>query len=342
MQGSIHLFERMPQIDARPVAANDHALSVVRSNPLVGLIRNARSHRNAGGGNGGGDPEGVIVTTPRRRNELPGILQDFAARGVDCVAIDGGDGTVRDVLTCGAGIFGDSWPVLIVLPNGKTNALALDLGIPVGWTLNEALEALRLGHAVRRKPIVITQCDDPTAQVRGFIMGAGVFNRTIALGQRSHDLGAFNAAAIGMTAVWSVLQAMFGGRDNPWRRGTKMRLRDGSGVELPHHGGLPVEERFFLFASTLENFPFGIDPFRGISESLRVALLDNPRRSLLLRILALARGTASAATMRRGAHALGTEALEMELSDSFILDGEAFPAGHYRMTTGAKLRFVVP
>ena len=106
MQGSIHLFERLPHIDARPAAANDHALSAVRSSPLVGLIRNARSHRNAGGDGGGSEPEGVIVTSPRRRNELPGILADFAARGVDCIAIDGGDGTVRDVLTCGAGVFG--------------------------------------------------------------------------------------------------------------------------------------------------------------------------------------------------------------------------------------------
>lgn len=342
MQGSVHLFENLPQIDARPAAANNHALAAVRSNPLIGLIRNARSHRNASGGNGGLEPDGVIVTAPRRRDELPGILADFAARGVDCIAIDGGDGTVRDVLTCGAGVFGDSWPALIVLPNGKTNALAIDLGIPVGWSLDEALEAMRLGHVVRRQPIVITERGNPAAQVRGFIMGAGVFNRAIALGQRSHDLGAFNAAAVGVTLVWSVMQALFGGRNNPWRRGTTMRLRDGDGAELPHYGGLPANERYLMVASTLENFPIGIDPFRGITESLRVGVLDNPRRSLLLRIGALARGTASEATMRRGGHALGSEALDVDLSDSFILDGEAFPAGQYRLTAGAKLRFVVP
>lgn len=342
MQRSIHLFERLPQIEARPAAVQDHALAAVRSNPLVGLIRNARSHRNAGGGNGGIEPTGVIVTAPRRRDELHGILAGFAARGVDCIAIDGGDGTVRDVLTCGAGVFGDSWPALIVLPNGKTNALALDLGIPVGWTLDEALEAMRLGHVVRRQPLVIAESGNPEAQVRGFIMGAGVFNRAIALGQRSHDLGAFNAAAVGVTLAWSVVQALFGGRNNVWRRGTPMRLRDSDGVELPHHGGLPANERYLMVASTLENFPVGIDPFRGVTKSLRVGVLDNPRRSLLLRIGALARGTASEATLRRGAHALGMDALEADLSDSFILDGEAFPAGRYRLSAGAKLRFVVP
>lgn len=342
MHSGIHLFERLPQIDAQPVAANDHVLSAVRSNPLVGLIRNGRSHRNEGGGNGGVDPEGVIATAPRQRSELLGIMSDFAARGVDCIAIDGGDGTVRDVLTCGAAVFGDSWPTLIVLPNGKTNALALDLGIPVGWPLEEALAAMRQGHSAPRQPLVVTQRDNSNAQVRGFIMGAGAFNRGIALGQRSHDLGAFNAAAVAVTAGWSILQALFGGKNNAWRRGTKMRVHQEDGSELPHLGGLPADERYLVFASTMQNFPAGIDLFRGISQPLRVGVMDNVRRGLVLRIGALMRGTASAATMRRGAHVLGAETLDIDLADSFILDGEAFPPGDYRLSAGAKLRFVVP
>lgn len=342
MHSTIHLFERLPQVDSPPQASNDHALSAVRSNPVVGLIRNARSHRNGGDDDGGRDPEGVIATAPGRRSELPSILRDFAARGVDCIAIDGGDGTVRDVLTCGAGIFGESWPTLILLPNGKTNALASDLGVPVGWSMEEALAAMRQGHAVIRQPIVISQRDNPDAQVRGFIMGAGVFNRAIALGQRSHDLGAFNAAAVGVTTAWTVLQALLGGSSNPWRRGSRMRLRDENGAELPHLGGLPANQRYLLLASTLERFPAGIDLFRGISQTLQVAVLDNPRRSVLLRMGALVRGTASEATMRRGVHLLGAETLDVDLADSFILDGEAFPAGQYRLSTGAKLRFVVP
>lgn len=266
------------------------------------------------------------------------ILADFAARRVDCIAIDGGDGTVRDVLSCGAGIFGESWPMLVILPHGKTNALALDLGIPTDWTLEDALAAIRNGGIVRRQPLVITQRDNAEAQVRGFIMGAGVFVRCIALGQRSHDLGAFNAAVVGMTTMWSLLQAFFGGRTNPWRRGTHMRVRGEDGGEIEHLGGLPADQRYLLFASTLEKFPAGLKPFRGLTDTLRVALLDNPKRGLLLRFGALIRGTASAATMRRGAHVFDGEGMELDLADSFILDGEAFPAGHYRLNAGAKLR----
>ena len=347
MQRSIHLFERLPQIDASPAPANDGALSPVRNTPLVGLIRNSRSYHNGGGsGENGAKPHGasedVIVTTPQRRSELADILSDFATRRVDCIAIDGGDGTVRDVLSCGAGIFGDSWPTLIILPHGKTNALALDLGIPTDWTLEQALAAIRGGNIERRQPLVITQMDNAGAQVRGFIMGAGVFTRCIALGQRSHDLGAFNAAVVGMTTAWSVLQAFFGNGDNPWRKGTRMHLRTGDGKDVEHLGGLPENERYLLFASTLKKLPAGLNPFRGINETLRVALLDNPSRGLLLRIAALMRGTASAATRRRGGHVFDGEDMDLELSGSFILDGEAFPAGHYRLNAGAKLRFVVP
>ena len=68
---------------------------------------------------------------------------------IDYLVVDGGDGTVRDVLTCGAGIFGESWPTLIVLPNGKTNALAADLGLPTNWSLSDAMEAIQF-HGVFR------------------------------------------------------------------------------------------------------------------------------------------------------------------------------------------------
>ncbi|KLI64682.1 diacylglycerol/lipid kinase family protein [Aurantiacibacter marinus] len=352
MQKSIHLFERLPRIDASPagadsLAADDGVVFPVRSKPLVGLIRNRRSYHNGDERNQRGAvpasaTEDVIVRSPGLRSELTEILAEFAALRVDCVAIDGGDGTVRDVLSCGAAIFGESWPTVIILPHGKTNALALDLGIPTDWTLEEALAAIHNGNIKRRQPLVMTQWDNAEAQVRGFIMGAGVFNHCIALGQRSHDLGAFNAAVVGVTTGWSVLQAIFGGKGNVWRRGTRMRVRSADGSEVEHLGGLPANERYLLFASTLENFPAGLNPFRGISNPLRVAMLDNPGRGLLLRIAGLMRGTASAATKRRGAHAFGSEGLELDLSESFILDGEAFPAGQYRLSVGAKLRFVVP
>lgn len=342
MHGSIHLFERLPQVDAIPRAANDRALSSVRTRPLVGLIRNARSHRNEGRLDADALPEGVLLATPGRRSELVGVLADFAAKRVDYIAIDGGDGTVRDVLTCGAGVFGDSWPMLIVLPGGKTNALALDIGVPTDWSLDDALAAVQDGGIVRRQPLVVAQRDNERAQVRGFVLGAGVFNHVIALGQRSHDLGAFNQTVVAITTVWSAAQAMLGLPGNKWRTGTPMRIRRSDGTQLPHRGGLPQDERYLLFASTLQTFPAGMDPFRDVEDPLQVAVIDNPGRRLLLSLPSIFRGTSGAATRRRGYHAFGDSAVDIDIGDAFILDGEAFPAGQYRLSAGPKLRFVVP
>ncbi|MFB0612010.1 diacylglycerol/lipid kinase family protein [Aurantiacibacter poecillastricola] len=346
MHGSIHLFDRLPQVDAlprpAPRAANDRTVSPVRSKPLVGLIRNDRSHRNMAQAHGDRHDDNIVLATPRRRSELADILSDFAQRGVDCIAIDGGDGTVRDVLTCGAGVFGESWPPLIVLPHGKTNALAIDLGIPSDWTLDDALVAMQRTVPARRQPLVVRQRGNARAQVHGFVLGAGAYNRAINLGQRSHDLGAFDSAVVFITALWSVAQAVLGRSGNPWREGTRMRLRGPTGKDLPHRGGLPEDERYMLFATTLGSLPAGLNPFRGISQVLKVAVLDSARRGLLLRLGSILRGRAGEKTRAMGYHAFGEEALDMEIGDAFIIDGEAFPAGRYRISAGPKLRFVVP
>jgi diacylglycerol kinase (ATP) len=44
----------------------------------------------------------------------------------------------------------------------------------------------------------------------------------------------------------------------------------------------------------------------------------------------------------RGYHQLATEAFTMEVGEPFILDGEAFPPGRYRVSLGPQLRFVAP
>ncbi|MEO7553007.1 MAG: diacylglycerol kinase family protein [Alteraurantiacibacter sp.] len=338
----IHLFERLPQFDATQPELAVQPAPPVRSEPLVGLIRNPRSHGHARADDPAASLPGVITAAPSQRNELPQILADFAARQVDYIAIDGGDGTVRDVLSCGAGVFGDAWPTLILLPSGKTNALAYDLGVPRLWPLAEALQAARRDSHVIRRPLVVAQADDELSQVRGFVMGAGVFTRSISLGQDAHRYGAFNAAAVAVTALWSVLQAFFGGKNNPWRQTARLALRTGDGQEMAHSGGSPASDRFMVFASSLEGFPAGLRPFGELQAPVRLAVLDNPRRSVLLRLPLIFRGHISQTVLRKGMHLYGGEQFEIELSEAFILDGEAFPPGHYRVFAGPRLRFIVP
>ena len=45
---------------------------------------------------------------------------------------------------------------------------------------------------------------------------------------------------------------------------------------------------------------------------------------------------------KAGLHQLGAEGLEIEVTEPVILDGEAFPAGRYRVEQGPELTFVTP
>jgi hypothetical protein len=338
MNRPIKTFASLPQASPVPVALCDVAAAERRAVPLVGVIRNPRSFRNKGLAPEQSAHAEVVTETTLKRRELFEVLARFASMGVDYIAIDGGDGTVRDVLTCGAPSFGDDWPPLIVLPKGKTNALACDLDLGMEWSLDRALERARAGSFARRRPLVIAEAGDPDARVQGFMLGAGVFTRCISLGQSAHRWGAFNALAVFVTTFWSLGQAFFAGNGNPWRQKTGIRLGDESGQ--PIAGG--EAERYLCLTSTLENFPMGLKPFGKPRPGIKLAALDHPSRRSLLRIPQIAFGRKPAHPERLGYHWLWPDGFRIGLDDRFILDGEAFPAGEYTVSQGPELRFVVP
>jgi diacylglycerol kinase (ATP) len=344
MHGTIHLFDQLPVAPLPAGAVEGCRLAPVRPVPLVGVIRNQRSHRNAGGAlpaiSGAAT---LLVEAPTKRSDLLDILRRFAEARIDYLVVDGGDGTVRDVLTCGTAVFGGgAWPRLILLPAGKTNALAADLSLPADWSLDRALALAVAGKGVVRRPLLVAEADNPQARVAGFALGAGLYTQAIALGQRAHRHGAFNSVVVVVTALWTVLQALFGSAGNPFRRPTPMRLADSAGRALPHAPGVREGERFMLFASTLTRFPGGVRPFRRLGGTLRLAIVDRARAGVLLRIPLAMAGLLGGGSPRRGYHLLGGQDFALELGEQFILDGEAFPPGKYRLGLGPALFFVTP
>lgn len=340
--GELGHLSRMAQAAAAAPARPLRRASA-RGAPLVGIVRNPRSHRNKGHAPELADCANILFETPRTHAALRETLAGFAERGIDYLAVDGGDGTVRDVLTCGASVFGDHWPPLVILPKGKTNALVVDLGLPNEWTLPEAMEAIGHGRTIVRRPLNIALPGDNGEQVQGFIMGTGVFTRGTQVGQQAHRWGAFNSFAVGLIIIWCLLQTMFARSTNIWRKGTPMLLRDGiDGVELPRSRYGELGERSVMVASTLHRFPLGIRPFGGIRPGLKLAVIDVPLRRIIALLPLMLTGFDRPFMRRIGAHRFDVEALDLELGDRFILDGEYFPAGHYRLRQGPELRFVVP
>lgn len=345
MASPIHEFEQLPRKQRagaeRPAAPGEgrkgsHA-------PTVGLIYNPRSHRNKGKDLDSRIAPDVIVAQPGNREQLPEALARLAERGIDLLVINGGDGTVRDVLTSGDPIFGANWPAIAVLPKGKTNALTVDLDAPGDWTLQAAIDAYEKGRRIKRCPIAISPRDDPSSRVLGFILGAGAFTVGTRAGQSAHKLGAFNSLAVGVTTLWGVIQALFGSRENPWRRGARMDIRLApDGVPLAHSQVGDPQRRQFLLVSTLERFPAGIKPFGSLRKGLKLAVLDQIPRRLTVLLPAVLMGWSPARLRDRGFHQLTASAFEIELDDQFILDGEAFPPGRYRVEPGPELEFVAP
>ena len=342
MATPIYEFSHIPRVDLAGKARGRRVRDAGQA-PTVGVIYNPRSHRNLGADFDCGLCPHVHIAQPRERGQLPVALADFAAKGIDLLVINGGDGTVRDVLTCGQAIFGDDWPAVAVLPKGKTNALTGDRGVPDDWTLEDAINALDHGNRVHRRPMAVSRMDAPDSRVAGFIMGAGAFTKATQAGQSAHKLGAFNSMVVAVTGSWALLQSMFATRSNAWRNGSPMRIGLGaSDAPMEHSGHGDPAMRQLLFASTLDRLPAGIKPFGALKGGLKLVAVDQISRRTTALVPLVLTGKIRDGLRERGIHQLAATQFSLSIGDQFILDGEAFPAGDYLIEQGPELAFVTP
>jgi len=345
MATPIYEFAQLPGVARRATSQRVHKRDrQPGEEPRVGVIYNPRSHRNQGADFDCEVCPHVHIAKPGNRSALPDALAGFAQAGIDLLVINGGDGTVRDVLTCGEAIFGEDWPVLAVLPKGKTNALTVDLGIPSDWNLQDAIDAFDTGVRVRRRPMKVRDLTkDGQSTVLGFILGAGAFTHSIKAGQSAHKLGAFNSAVVAVTGLWGLVQALFATRANPWRRGSRMQIKLGTQrTPMVHSGSGDPDFRQILFATTLEQLPAKLQPFGRLRTGLRLVAVDQVDRRTTAILPLVAMGQIQSNLRERGIHPLSLPEFTLEIEDPFIFDGEAFPAGEYWIGQGPALDFVTP
>lgn len=302
----------------------------------VGVIRNPRSHGNRGAPADDG-PEGVRQVEPMTPAALARDLRDFAADGVELIIIDGGDGTVREVLSALPAAYGAVQPTLAVLPSGKTNILALDLGAKGGWSLEAALRKAREPEPVYkfRSPLEITWADGGRAPVRGFVFGMGAFVKATQMAQSVHRMGAYHSLAVGMTIAGAALGALFGGSRDAWRQGVPVAARLD---DEPFRSGA----RFVLMATTLKRLPFGLKPFGPPTDEMKVLDVDAPPRKLALAIPPVMAGKKPAWLERNGYRRRAAERLSVASAEPIIVDGEIFPGGEVIVRKGPALRFLAP
>lgn len=300
----------------------------------IGLIMNGKAHRNRFGFEAGRLPDHVSMAAPASQAELDGSLREWSRLGVRNLIVSGGDGTIRDVISTAVRHF-IRMPTMAIVPAGKTNALAADLGVPRAWTVADAVDAVERRRIVERCPLVVDRPHTRASSLYGFLMGAGAFVRATELAQQTHRWGAYDGLAVGLALTGGVARSVFGTDAGPWRAGEPMRivLADGTRREGP---------MYIMLASTLERLPLRIRPFGGLRRGLRMLTAAGPPRQLALTMPAVLAGAEGRWLSARGIWRSRPGAMHLTLSAPFVLDGEAYPGGELLIRQGRPVEFVVP
>jgi Diacylglycerol kinase catalytic domain len=246
------------------------------------------------------------------------------------LAINGGDGTVQAALTelHNGGHFGDSAPPVAVLPSGKTNLIALDLGArgdPIE-TLERLIELARADdlapYTVARELIALRRAGTEDRPVIGmFLGGAGLADTMLYCRDKIYPLGLPNGIAHGITAFALLM---------------KLLLRVKAGFLPPdpqplsvllQEDGNRITGRFSLLAvTTLEKLLLSSHLAGRRSGMLKLLAVEEQPMSMLRGLAASLAGKLGREKVR-GVHFEEADEITIEGENSnVILDGETFRA----------------
>lgn len=302
----------------------------------AGVIRNPQSHANRREGEVA--PRGdVLFAQPETRNEVAAEVKRLAQAGCELLVIDGGDGTVREVLTALPAAYGDAPPLLSVVSSGKTNVLAFDLGVRGSWTLERVLaQAGQPDARIRlRSPLEVTRPGSTEPPLRGFVFGCAALVRQDELASTLHRAHVFHNLSVGLTLAGVAAQVMMGGDGNSWRRGEPLTLRVDDAE--PRSG-----PRLVTMATTLQRLPFRMRPFGPPRHGLKFLDADAPPRRLARALPTILWGRGEGWLKANGYRRGDAHELRVSLEGSVFLDGEVYPGGDLVVTEAPQLRFLTP
>lgn len=262
-------------------------------------------------------------------DQIGEALRTIAQVQPKVLVINGGDGTVQAALTelYHGEHFGEKAPPVAVLPNGKTNLIALDLGA-VGDPLVALERVLELAandlsdHLVARELIALSDGSANGRPVLGmFLGGAGLADSILFCRHKIYPLGLPNGFSHALTAVAVFVSLIFGiraaflpPRPNP----VKVSLR---------RQGQFQGQFALLIVTTLHKLLLGSGT--GLSAnskgSLKLMVVDQNPLALLRAVIAGISGKLSSRT--HGIHFERGDEIRIESDrSSVILDGELFEA----------------
>ena len=265
-------------------------------------------------------------------DQIEKAIRTMAMVGPRVVVINGGDGTVQAALTeiYSGGHFGGSPPPVAVLPNGKTNLIALDLGAegdPIK-ALQRVIDLVETGrledHVIQRQLISLDSGGEARPVLGMFLGGAYLADVMLYCRNRIYPLGLPNGVSHFLAAILGLFSLLFGlggGRLPP--------KPEAMTVSLIRQG--EFKGKFsLLIVTTLEKLLLSIRTNDAAGESGQMKLLAVERgMGALVRMLgATWRGTLGQNQLD-GVHFQQGDEIRIEGERSnVILDGEIFQATH--------------
>ncbi|MDB5736810.1 MAG: diacylglycerol kinase catalytic subunit [Sphingomonas bacterium] len=244
------------------------------------------------------------------------------------LVINGGDGTVQSTLTelYHSDHFGATPPPVAVLPNGKTNLIALDLGMA-----GDPLDALRrimeiarhdlAPHIVARELIALSHGDAGARPVLGmFLGGAGLADSMLYCRNKIYPLGLPNGLSHVLTGLALLVSLIFG-----VRAAFLPPLPRPMSVSVLRQGVLQGTFAL-LIVTTLHKLLLGWRSTNTADGALQLMLVERNPLALLAATIASIFGRLGHSQMR-GVHIeRGDEIIISSDRSSVILDGELFEA----------------
>ena len=276
-------------------------------------------------------------------DQISDALKSIARVKPKVLVINGGDGTVQAALTelYHGGHFGPTPPPVAVLPNGKTNLIARDLGAagdPIE-ALERVLALVRtdlVPHIVSRELISLTNGGTNGRAVLGmFLGGAGLADMILYCRHKIYPLGLPNWAAHGLTFLLGLISVIVG-------RHSRLLPAQWALIRVSVTRSGEMQGRFALImVTTLERLLLNMSNMNGglnggingagpRAGAMQLLVIERNLLSILGALLAAVRGRLGHLRLH-GVHLERGDEIRIHGGhSSVILDGETFEANDDR------------
>jgi diacylglycerol kinase (ATP) len=308
----------------------------------IGIVNNPRSRRNRRLPETGARLARILedhgeVADAATLEELEAVLERFAARGIETLGVNGGDGTAHIVLTAAT----RRWPKLprlLLLRGGAMNTVAHGHrlhGTPEA-ILGRYLERRRNGRAPGLVERDLLRVEGPGVEPRcGFIFGTGAVVAFLDAYYRTGlPVPAMAAALLGRAILSAVARGKFA---------TRLTAREGLRV-LADGEEWPDDRYLGVIASSVPEIGFGFTPFARCAEQPGFFHAVGVTGSVVQLVPRLPGIYAGRPWSRAVAMDAVTRELVLERSGPirFTLDGDLYAAdGRLAVTTGPTVQVVV-